>query len=407
MPRMQQPLANRNILLGVTGGIAAYKSAVLVRRLVQAGADVQVVMTDSARRFITPLTLQALSGHPVRSSLWDERAELGMGHIELARWADLVLMAPATADALAGLVHGRANDLLTTLCLATAAPLMVAPAMNRIMWADAATQANCSTLEERGVRIIGPDEGRLAERESGPGRMLEPDTIRDHVIAHFGGGALQGARVLVTAGPTREPLDPVRFLSNRSSGRMGYAVATAAAAAGADTTLVSGPTALATPCAVQRVDVQTAQHMHDAVMDRAGHTDIFISVAAVVDYRPAQRAGQKIKKSGGDMQLALVRTPDILATVSARHPHVFAVGFAAETHRLEEHARAKLEKKQLDMLAANLVGENQTFGADDNALFVCWADGHRQLERASKAVLARQLIELIATRYREALHSDG
>lgn len=400
-------LQNRRILLGVTGGIAAYKSADLTRRLVEAGADVQVVMTEGARQFITPLTLQAVSGRAVRTTLWDENAELGMGHIELARWAELVLIAPATAEVIARLAHGRADDLLTTLCLATEAPLMLAPAMNRVMWAQSATQANCATLRERGVILIGPAVGELAEREHGPGRMLEPLEIRERVIEHFGGGILAGKRVLITAGPTREPLDPVRYLTNRSSGRMGFAVAAAAAAAGAEVTLVAGPCDLATPIGVDRVDVETAQEMYDAVAERAPAADIFVAAAAVADYRPLQAAERKIKKKGKGagigMNLDLTRTSDILAETAAAHPRLFTVGFAAETEDMEARARGKLADKGLDMVVGNEVGPDKAFDRDDNALYVCWAGGETRLPTAAKTELARDLVALIGQR----IQTDG
>lgn len=392
-------LQNRRILLGVTGGIAAYKAADLTRRLVEAGAEVQVVMTDGAQRFITPLTLQAVSGRAVRTTLWDEAAELGMGHIELARWAELVLVAPATADLIARLAQGRADDLLTTLCLATEAPLMLAPAMNRVMWAHPATRANCEVLRERGAAIAGPGEGELAERESGPGRMLEPLEIRERVIAHFGGGgALAGRRVLVTAGPTREPLDPVRYLSNRSSGRMGFAVAAAAAAAGAEVTLVAGPVALASPPGVARVDVETAQQMFDAVAERAAVNDILIAAAAVADYRPETAAAGKIKKTDAAMTLELARTRDILAETAAAHPDLFAVGFAAETDDMETYARGKLRDKGLDMVVGNEVGPDKAFDREDNTLYVCWPGGETRFATASKTALARDLVVLVAER---------
>lgn len=393
-------LQNRRILLGVTGGIAAYKSADLTRRLVEAGADVQVVMSDGARQFITPLTLQAVSGRAVRTSLWDEAAELGMGHIELARWAELVLIAPATADVIARLAQGRADDLLTTLCLATEAPLMLAPAMNRVMWAHPATRANCETLRERGAALIGPAEGELAERERGPGRMLEPLEIRDRVIAHFGGGVLAGKRVLITAGPTREPLDPVRYLSNRSSGRMGFAIAAAAAGAGAEVTLVAGPSELETPAGVERVDVETAGEMYDAVAERAPGADIFIAAAAVADYRPLSAADQKIKKASKDMSLDMARTKDILAETAAAHPRLFTVGFAAETEDMEARARGKLADKGLDMVAGNEVGPDKGFDRDDNALYVCWDGGETRFATAPKTKLARELVALIAEIYK-------
>lgn len=400
--RTMRPLANRKILLGITGSIAAYKAAVLTRRLVEAGAEVQVVMTDSAQRFITPMTLAALSGHAVRDSLWDEAAELSMGHIELARWADLIVIAPASADTLARLAHGRANDLLSTLCLASEAEVLVAPAMNHVMWAHPATRHNVETLGARGVQFVGPAEGELAERESGAGRMVEPEAIRDAVVAYFAdapvSGALAGRHVVITAGPTREALDPVRFITNHSSGRMGYALASACAAAGASVTLVSGPTALAVPAGVERVDVQSAADMHAAVFDVIETADIFIGAAAVADYRPATTAADKIKKAEGDTSLALTRTRDIIADVARDYPQLFTLGFAAETTDMENSARSKRERKHLSMVAGNVVGPEHAFGRDDNALFVVWEGGEQELAQASKAALAEQLVALVAER---------
>ncbi|MFP5506980.1 MAG: bifunctional phosphopantothenoylcysteine decarboxylase/phosphopantothenate--cysteine ligase CoaBC, partial [Gammaproteobacteria bacterium] len=362
-------LSNKRILLGVSGGIAAYKSAELVRRLREAGAEVRVVMTAGATRFITPLTLQALSGQPVRTELFDAAAEAAMGHIELARWADLVLIAPASANTLARLAQGLADDLLSTLCLATRAPLLVAPAMNNAMWEHPATQANLSLLRERGVRACGPASGSQACGETGPGRMLEPAELVAAVAAQFQTGALAGLRVLVTAGPTREAIDPVRYISNRSSGKMGYAVAQAAAEAGARVVLVSGPTALPAPARVDCVRVETAAEMHAAVMARVADCDIFVAAAAVADYRPRAAAAHKLKKKSATLPLELERTRDILADVAARPPAPFTVGFAAETERLAEHARAKRMAKSLDMIAANLVNvPGQGFEADANAL---------------------------------------
>jgi len=397
-----RPLANRKILLGITGSIAAYKAAVLTRRLVEAGAEVQVVMTDSAQRFITPMTLAALSGHAVRDSLWDEAAELSMGHIELARWADLIVIAPASADTLARLARGRADDLLSTLCLASEAEVLVAPAMNHVMWGHPATMHNVETLGARGVQFVGPAEGELAERESGAGRMVEPEAIRDAVVAYFedapASGALAGRHVVITAGPTREALDPVRFITNHSSGRMGYALASACAAAGASVTLVSGPTALAVPAGVERVDVQSAADMHAAVFDVIETADIFIGAAAVADYRPATTAADKIKKAEGDTSLALARTRDIIADVARDYPRLFTLGFAAETTDMENSARSKRERKHLSMVAGNVVGPEHAFGRDDNALFVVWEGGEQELAQASKAALAEQLVALVAER---------
>jgi len=391
--------ASTRILLGVTGGIAAYKSAELVRRLRDRGAEVQVVMTAGARQFITPLTFQALTGRPVRTDLWDEAAEAAMGHIELARWADRVLVAPASADFLARLAHGLADDLLTTLCLATDAPLSVAPAMNRLMWANAATQANVALLRSRGVAVLGPAEGDQACGETGPGRMLEPAELMD-ALAPQGATkrVLAGLKVMITAGPTRERIDPVRFITNRSSGKMGFAVAEAAREAGAEVVLVSGPVNVATPPGVRRVDVETAEQMMNAVNQHVADTDIFIAAAAVSDYRPVQCASEKIKKTSDSLTLALSRTTDILATVAARAPRPFVVGFAAETQNVERNALAKLEGKRLDMIAANQVGDNLAFDCEDNALTVYWPGGKQDLGRAPKRQLAAALVSLIAER---------
>ncbi|MEJ2344102.1 MAG: bifunctional phosphopantothenoylcysteine decarboxylase/phosphopantothenate--cysteine ligase CoaBC [Gammaproteobacteria bacterium] len=396
-------LINKRILLGVTGSIAAYKSAELVRLLREAGAEVQVVMTAGAARFVTALTFQALSGRAVRDSLLDPAAEAAMGHIELARWADAVLVAPCSADFLARLAQGRADDLLATLCLATEAPIAVAPAMNRVMWGNAATGDNVARLRARGVAILGPAEGGQACGETGPGRMLEPTDLAGHLDAMFDRGDLAGLRLLVTAGPTREPLDPVRYLSNRSSGKMGFAVARAAAEAGAAVTLVSGPVGLATPPGVERIDVETTEQMYDAVLARAGQCEIFIGVAAVADYRPRQVAPGKLKRRDASLELQLERTPDVLAAVASLPERPFTVGFAAETGNLLDYARGKLQAKGLDMIAANNVGAGLGFDREDNALEVLWPDGAASLERAAKPQLARRLISLIAARY----HAKG
>ena len=388
------------ILLGVTGGIAAYKSAEIVRRLKERGAEVQVVMTGAARQFVTPLTFQALSGRPVRTDLWDEAAEAAMGHIELARWADRILVAPASADFLARLAHGLASDLLTTLCLATDVPITVAPAMNRLMWANAATRANMALLAARGIEVIGPAEGDQACGETGPGRMVEPDVLAAAVIDRAAtSGALAGRKVIVTAGPTRERIDPVRFITNRSSGKMGFAVAEAARDAGAEVILISGPVNVCTPPGVRRVDVETADQMLAAVNENLGGTDIFIAAAAVSDYRPVQVSMEKIKKTSDSLMLALSRTTDILATVAAGAARPFVVGFAAETQNVERNALAKLEGKNLDMIAANQVGEGLAFDQDDNALTVYWRGGGRELKRAGKAQIAAELVALIAERF--------
>ncbi len=396
---MGSPAPHR-VLLGVTGGIAAYKSAELVRRLRDRDVDVQVVMTDGAREFVTPMTFQALSGRPVRSTLWDAAAEAAMGHIELARWPDRILIAPASADFLARLAHGLADDLLTTLCLATDRPIAVAPAMNRLMWANAATQDNIAQLASRGVRVLGPAEGDQACGEVGAGRMLEPlDLVEEILLLPPGDGALAGRKVLITAGPTRERIDPVRFITNRSSGKMGFAVAQAARDAGAEVVIVSGPVNVATPRGVRRVDVETAEQMMSAVNANLAGTDIFIAAAAVSDYRPLQVAAEKIKKTSDSLVLPLSRTTDILASVSAGTPRPFVVGFAAETQNVERNALAKLEGKNLDLIAANQVGENLGFDQDDNALTVYWKGGKRELLLCSKSQLAGQLVALIAEHY--------
>ncbi len=393
-------LANKRIVLGVSGGIAAYKSADLARRLRDAGAELRVVMTAGATEFITPLTMQAVSGHPVHQQLLDASAEAGMGHIELARWADAVLVAPASANFLARLAQGRADDLLSTICLATAAPVAVAPAMNQQMWGNAATRSNVAALKKNGVHIFGPAEGSQACGETGPGRMLEPVDLVAQVSDLFASGELDGLTVVVTAGPTWETLDPVRGLTNRSSGKMGYAVAAAAAEAGAKVIMVSGPTALPDPERLRTLRVESAQQMHDAVHAHIADADIFIAVAAVADYRPAQSAPEKIKKTGERLTLELVRTPDILASVAALKPRPFTVGFAAETENLEQQARQKLETKKLDLVAANRVGPGLGFGTDENSLLLVEAAGATELPLMPKAKLARALISHIAARYR-------
>ena len=393
----------KRILLGVTGGIAAYKSPDLVRRLIERGAEVQVVMTAGAREFVAPLTFQAVSGREVRSDLWDESAERAMSHIELARWADLILVAPATADFLAHLTHGMADNLLTTICLASSAPVAVAPAMNRLMWSNAATQANVATLRSRGVQVFGPDSGSQACGETGEGRMMEPVDIAAAAFSLLPAeGPLKGRKVLITAGPTRERIDPVRFISNRSSGKMGYAVAHAARDRGADVVLVSGPVNLCVPPGVRRVCVETAQQMHDAVMQEITGTDIFIGTAAVADYRPASPASCKIKKVSDKLEICMERTVDILAAVAQRADRPYTVGFAAETDNVEEHALAKLQRKNLDLIAANEVGDAKVFDADDNALTLLWPNGGRlSLGAAAKTVLAAQLVDFIVERHRE------
>jgi phosphopantothenoylcysteine decarboxylase / phosphopantothenate---cysteine ligase len=389
------------VLLGVGAGIAAYKSVDLVRRLKERGADVRVVMTEAAAAFIAPLTFQAVSGHPVRTTLLDPGAEAGMGHIELARWADRLLIAPATADVMARLAAGLANDLLTTVALACEAPLVIAPAMNQAMWRHPATQANLETLRARGVRVLGPGVGEQACGDLGPGRMLEPLEIAEALFPPAA-RPLAGVRVLLTAGPTREPLDPVRFLGNRSSGRMGFALAEALEALGARVTLIAGPTSLPAPGVAERVDVETALDMHGAVMARARDCDLFVATAAVADYRPIDPAESKIKKNADELTLRLVRNPDILAEVAALPQPPFTVGFAAETDRVEEYARDKLNRKGLNMIAANQVGGAQGgFERAENALTVIWRDGRRELPMMDKTRLAHELAQLIAERYQE------
>lgn len=402
-----RPLEGQKLLLCVGGGIAAYKSLELVRRLRDAGATVQVAMTAGAQQFVTPLSFQALSGHPTRTTLWDSAAEQAMGHIELARWADRILIAPATADLLARLAHGNADDLVTTLCLASTAPLTVCPAMNHRMWLHPATQANMALLRERGVQVIGPEDGPLAEGESGPGRVSEAPTI----IAALAGnlapqapakpGRLNGMRVLISAGPTYEDLDPVRYVGNRSSGKMGYALAAAAARQGAQVVLVSGPVQLATPAGVQRIDVRSAAQMREAVLG-ALPADIYIGAAAVADYTPRQVSPQKLKKTAGSqtLTLELVRTADILAEVAVQEQALkLVVGFAAETHDVEKYARGKLADKHLDLIIANQVGiAGNGFESDQNAAVAYWNDGLREFPGTAKTQLAEQLLDLIAER---------
>jgi len=392
-------LTNRHILLGITGGIAAYKAAELTRRLQNLGATVRVVMTSAAQQFITPLTLQALSGNPVHTDLLDPAAEAAMGHIELARWADLVVVAPASADFIARLAHGHADDLLTTLCLATPAPIAIAPAMNQGMWRDTSTQANIALLRERQVHLWGPADGEQACGDIGPGRMLEPDQLAQLAADVFPSRLLDGKRVLITAGPTREAIDPVRYISNHSSGKMGFALAQAAIDAGAQVTLIAGPVALETPKHATRIDVESAQQMYDAVMERANNCDIFIAAAAVADYRPTVVAANKIKKQHDEMTLTLVRNPDIVSAVAQLQPKPFTVGFAAETHNVDDYARDKLERKNLDLIIANNVAQPGIgFNSDNNAVTALWRDGELQIGERSKTLIARELIILIDRR---------
>ncbi|MCJ7590638.1 MAG: bifunctional phosphopantothenoylcysteine decarboxylase/phosphopantothenate--cysteine ligase CoaBC [Woeseiaceae bacterium] len=398
-----------NVVLGITGGIAAYKAPDLVRRLRERGAEVQIVMTASAGEFVTETALQAVSGRPIRSNLWDKEAEAAMSHIELARWADVVLIAPATAEVMARIVSGGAPDLLSTICLATEAPIALAPAMNHVMWSNPATQANRQVLEERGIHILGPGIGSQACGETGAGRMLEPDAIAATVFSITGAkgkGLLEGRKVVVTAGPTREAIDPVRYITNRSSGKMGYAIASAAAAQGADVVLISGPVSISAPPGVDIVNVESAEDMYTATHDAITDADIFIAAAAVADYRPANLADQKIKKNDEAMNLHLVRCPDILASVAALDGAPFTVGFAAETENVIDYARGKLEKKKLDMIVANRVGKDCGFDRDDNAATVLWRGGERSFPNSSKVDLARHLIELAAKHFYAARGSE-
>lgn len=392
-----------NIVLGISGGIAAYKTPELVRRLRERGADVQIVMTASAEEFVTSTALQAVSGRPIRSNLWDKEAEAAMSHIELARWADVVLIAPATAEIMSRLASGGAPDLLTTLCLATEAPLAVAPAMNRVMWSNPAVQANRKMLEDRGVRILGPDYGSQACGETGAGRMLDPDEIAALVVALLPLAAedqpLKGKTVLVTAGPTREAIDPVRYISNRSSGKMGYAIAAAAAKQGANVTLVSGPVSIDAPPGVARHDVVTAEDMYRTTHALVPGVDIFIAAAAVADYRPAAVRAQKLKKGAESLHLELVRTRDVLASVAALDDAPFTVGFAAETENVREYALGKLDSKKLDMIVANRVGDDCGFDRDDNAVVVFWDGGEQEFAETAKTELAHDIVKLIASRY--------
>lgn len=391
-------LTNRQILIGITGGIAAYKSAELTRLLKKAGADVRVVMTPAATEFITPLTLQALSGHPVHLHLLDPEAEAGMGHIELAKWADLILIAPASADFIARCAAGMGNDLLTTLCLATTAPVCLAPAMNQAMWRDPHTQSNIDSLKTTGMKVFGPDSGEQACGDTGPGRMLEPQSLAELAAAEFESLTLSGKTVFITAGPTREPLDPVRFISNHSSGKMGYALAQAAVDAGARVKLISGPVNLVAPERVECVQVETAEEMLAAALDDIHSCDLFIGAAAVADFRPVAVAEHKIKKGKEEiMELRLVKNPDIIASVAALSLRPFTVGFAAETHDLLSYARSKLERKKLDLIIANDVSvPGIGFNSDDNRVTLVSASGEVPLPQTSKRLLARQLIEHIA-----------
>lgn len=392
-------LVNKQVLLGVTGGIAAYKSAELIRQLQNLGADVRVIMTPAAREFITPMTLQALSGHPVHTELLDPEAEAAMGHIQLARWADLILIAPASADFIARLCHGEGGDLLSTVCLASHGQIALAPAMNQAMWAKASTQENIVKLQTRDIKIFGPAQGYQACGDTGPGRMEEADRLALQAAALFESRILDGKKVVITAGPTREALDPVRYISNHSSGKMGYALAAAAAEAGASTTLISGPVNLTPPERVKVVQVISAQDMLSAALNAVEHADIFIAAAAVADYRPLTSADQKIKKSADTLSIALTKNPDIVATIAALENRPFTVGFAAETENLEAFARKKLLAKKLDLVVANDVS-NQAIGfnSDDNQVTLVTAENSEVIPQMSKTLLARKLIEYISLR---------
>jgi phosphopantothenoylcysteine decarboxylase/phosphopantothenate--cysteine ligase len=396
-------LANKNILLGVCGGIAAYKTPDLVRKLKALNANVRVVVTDSATEFVSTLSLQAVSGNPVHQHLLDPAAEAAMGHIELAKWADILLIAPATANTMAKLAHGMADDLLTTLYLATTARIFIAPAMNQQMWKASATQVNSSILSQHGVTFIGPDSGEQACGDVGAGRMVEPQDIADKVSHAFDSDTpkpLANKHVVVTAGPTREPLDPVRYISNHSSGKMGFAIAEAAKRAGASVTLIAGPVSLATPEGCERVDVLTADDMLRACENTLNTCDIFIATAAVADYKATQVADNKIKKTGDELTLTFTKNPDILATVAQQERKPFCVGFAAESQNVEAYARGKLVNKNLDMIAANdITAEGLGFNSDSNALHVIWPDGDEKLPATSKSALAVQLVALISEQY--------
>lgn len=399
-------LANKRIIVGLTGGIAAYKTPELVRRLLEQGAEVQPVMTRGAQSFITPLTLQAVSGRAVRTELMDVNAEAAMGHIELARWAELVIAAPATANFMARLAAGFADDLLAALCLATRAPVAIVPAMNQAMWSAPATQRNLERLQTDGRLIWGPGVGSQACGDEGPGRMLEPEQLVEHAIAALTPKLLSGLKVVVTAGPTREALDPVRYLSNRSSGKQGFGVAAAAAAAGAEVELVTGPVALPTPVCVRRTDVSSASEMYACVMDRAADADIFIGVAAVSDFRPKHAQTQKIKRDtveGAELDVRLEQNADIAACVASVHPAVYTVGFAAETQALARNAREKRLRKGLDMIVANDVSDPSIgFDSEQNAVTLVWDEGELSIAPTPKAELAALLIEHIAERYRRS-----
>lgn len=390
-------LSNKRIILGVTGGIAAYKSAEVVRRLQDRGAEVRVVMTPGAEEFLRPLTMQALSGHPVHTGLLDEKAEAGMGHIELARWADLLLIAPASADFIANMVHGRADSLLAAIYLATPAKVAIAPAMNQAMWSHSASVENINNLTRRGVTIIGPESGSQACGDIGPGRMEQPDSIIEQASSLFNSGVLQGKKVVITAGPTREALDPVRYISNHSSGKMGYALAAAAIDVGADVTLISGPVALSIPEKCQGILVMSADEMQQAALEFAEGADIFIATAAVADYKAASIASEKIKSGDDKMTISLEKNPDIVSSVASTFEDLFVIGFAAESNDVETYAKGKLEQKHLDAIVANDISRTDIgFNSDDNEVSWIDADSTIVFSKRSKAQLARDLVTQIA-----------
>lgn len=394
---MNYSLANKHVLLGISAGIAAYKTPDLVRRLKDLGAEVKVVMSRNAEQFVTPLSLQAVSGESVHHYAMTAESESGMGHIDLARWADIVLIAPVTANLIARLTQGMADELLTTICVATSAPIAIAPAMNQQMWLNQATQSNLATLQQRGFHQLGPDSGEQACGEVGPGRMLQPADLAQRLAQLFQTEQLAGKHVMITAGPTWEAIDPVRVITNHSSGKMGYALAQAAADAGANVTLISGPTNLSPPDKVVRINIKSAQEMYDQVMQTIEQQDIFIGVAAVADYRPVDVAENKIKKNNDTLTIEMVKNPDILASVAELEKPPFCVGFAAETNDVIKHASDKLKRKKLDMIAANQVGNTDTgFGTDDNIITLIDNDGITELPRANKSSLARSIVSEIA-----------
>lgn len=393
-------LNNQNVLLGITGGIAAYKTPDLVRKLTALGANVRVVMTNSAKEFVSPLALQAVSGNPVADDLLDREAEAAMGHIEFARWADMLLIAPTSANFMAKLAHGLADDLLSTLCLATSAPIFIAPAMNQQMWHAAATQANLDILRSRDIQILGPAQGEQACGDVGPGRMLEPQELANMLAQTSIEPLLAGKHIVITAGPTREDIDPVRYITNHSSGKMGYSLAKAASVLGAQVTLISGPVNLTAPVGVKKIDVVSAMQMHQAVMDVVTNCDIFVACAAVADYKPTQINQQKIKKKDEELTLTFTKNPDILSNVANMQHAPFTVGFAAETQKVSHYAKEKLIRKKLDMIAANDVSiQGIGFNSEQNALHVFWPKGEKKLGVADKYQLALELMELIAQQY--------